>query len=155
MAEQPPKATGQEASSLPRGPIKAAYALLACILLYVLIARWFLPLYLPGPIGVEQGPDASLPAPAGSTAAPLLDTRVNPNTATWSELTRLTGIGEVMAKRIVAYREEHRSSPGSPVFRSAEDLGRVKGIGAKTIAAIRDQLRFEDSPKPAAAPKSP
>lgn len=119
----------------------AAYVLLACVLVYVFVARWFLPLYLAEPIGVEQGHATSLPAATASLPA-LPDARVDPNTAGWTELTRLPGIGEVMAKRIVAYRQEHQSSPGQPVFRTPEDLRQVKGIGPKTVSAIRDKLRF-------------
>ncbi len=133
--------TPSQPGTYPRAPLVVAYLLLCGLLIYVLVARWFLPLYFAEPIGVESSiAAASLPA---AFAPP--DTRVNPNTASWMELTRLPGIGEVMAKRIVAYREENRSPGGNPIFRSPEDLDRVKGIGAKTISAIRDQLRFDEA----------
>jgi DNA uptake protein ComE-like DNA-binding protein len=49
------------------------------------------------------------------------------NTATEKELTTVPGIGHVMAARIIAARP----------FRSADDLKRVSGIGAKKYAQIR------------------
>lgn len=62
--------------------------------------------------------------------------RINVNTATWIEWAQLDGIGEKLAKRIVAHRTEHGP------FASVEDVGRVKGIGAKTLDKIRPHLTF-------------
>ncbi len=56
---------------------------------------------------------------------------INLNTATVDQLVALPGIGEVLAQRIVAYREEHGP------FTSAEQLKEVKGIGEKKWEAIR------------------
>ncbi len=60
--------------------------------------------------------------------------RININTATESELTKLPGIGKVMAGRIVAYREEHGA------FQKPEDLLAVKGIGKKTLKKLADRI---------------
>lgn len=46
----------------------------------------------------------------------------------------MSGVGLVKAEAIVAYRERHGP------FRRVEDLTKVKGIGAKTIAANRDAV---------------
>jgi len=46
----------------------------------------------------------------------------------------LAGVGLVKAEAIVAYRNEHGP------FSRADDLAKVKGIGAKTIAANRDSI---------------
>jgi competence protein ComEA len=54
--------------------------------------------------------------------------------ASWPELTLLPGIGEMLAKRIVACRKT--DGP----FRDYDDVLRVKGIGPKTLAAIRPHL---------------
>lgn len=56
--------------------------------------------------------------------------KVNLNTATVEQLENLNGIGEALAGRIVAYRNQHGP------FRSAEDLKRVSGIGDKKYAEI-------------------
>ncbi len=62
--------------------------------------------------------------------------QVDVNTATWIEWAQLDGIGEKLAKRIVADRTEHGP------FQSVEDLRRVKGIGAKTLEKMRPHLTF-------------
>ena len=56
---------------------------------------------------------------------------ININTADTRELIKLSGIGEVKAAAIVAYREEHGA------FSSVEELLNVKGIGEKTLEKIR------------------
>jgi competence protein ComEA len=60
------------------------------------------------------------------------------NSATWVEWDQLDGIGPVLAKRIVADREEHGP------FQSPEDLLRVKGIGSKTLEKMRPFLIVDD-----------
>lgn len=56
---------------------------------------------------------------------------ININTADTRELIKLSGIGEVKAAAIVAYREEHGA------FSSVEELLNVKGISEKTLEKIR------------------
>ena len=53
------------------------------------------------------------------------------NSATAGELTALPGIGEVLAARIVAYRDEFGN------FLSIEELADVRGIEEKKIETIR------------------
>ncbi len=73
-------------------------------------------------------------------ALPLEEKSINPNTASRDELMRLPGIGEVMAVRILEAREEGK-------FRTAADLGRVSGIGEKTVAKLSPYLSFGDTPQ--------
>lgn len=60
--------------------------------------------------------------------------RVDINRAGAQELESLPGIGPVMARRIIEYRQ--MNGP----FRSIEALDHVKGIGEKTIAKLRSHI---------------
>ena len=56
------------------------------------------------------------------------------NRADAEQLTALPGIGEVLARRIVAYREENGR------FLSTQELQNVEGIGEKRLDAILDLI---------------
>lgn len=66
---------------------------------------------------------------------------VDVNSADWPELVQLPGVGETLARRIVASRE------ADGPFADHADLRRVQGIGPKTLERIRPYLR----PMPEAA----
>jgi competence protein ComEA len=72
---------------------------------------------------------ALLLAPPAFAAEPL-----DLNQATPAELATLDGIGPVYAQRIVDYRSEHGP------FESVDQLVEIKGIGEKTLAAIKDEI---------------
>lgn len=57
------------------------------------------------------------------------------NRAQPNELEQITGIGPVLARRIVAAREEQGA------FRSVDELGRIPGIGPKLLAILRSRVR--------------
>jgi competence ComEA-like helix-hairpin-helix protein len=59
----------------------------------------------------------------------LAENMVEINTASLEELDKITGVGPVLAQRIVNERP----------FSSVDDLLRVKGIGEKTLKKIKDQ----------------
>jgi comEA protein len=71
---------------------------------------------------------------AESAVPSVTNGKININSATAEELAALPGIGTVLAQRIVDYRSEHG------LFRSAEDLSNVKGIGAKKLESIRQYI---------------
>lgn len=73
---------------------------------------------------------------------------IDPNTAQWFELAQLPGIGESLAKRIVAFRRaaQHAAhQDGRSVFHRPADLTGVTGIGGKTVRRLAQFLRFPPS----------
>lgn len=99
-----------------------------------------------------QSADTSSPPTAASAAAqasPRADDcatgakpcaiapRVNINLATRAELTRLPGVGDGLAARIVAHRERYGA------FRRAEHLMMVRGFGERRFARLRDLIAVE------------
>jgi competence protein ComEA len=64
--------------------------------------------------------------------------RIDANSATWVEWGQIEGIGDGLARRIVADREENGP------FRSFDDLARVKGVGPKTLEHLRPWVRVND-----------
>ena len=92
-------------------------------------------------------PAASAPTEK-STAAPTEAATQPPtepgpldlNRATAQELTTLPGIGEVLAQRIVDYREAHGP------FRSVDELIAVEGIGEGKLEKLRELVTVEVEP---------
>ncbi|MHB1424750.1 MAG: ComEA family DNA-binding protein [Gemmataceae bacterium] len=69
----------------------------------------------------------------GALDSPSLDL----NQADHAQLLQLSGVGEDLARRIEAYRAEHHG------FRDVDELGQVKGIGAKRLEKLRPFLYVE------------
>ena len=70
--------------------------------------------------------------PGSSTGT--VPAKININTATATELETLSGIGEVLAQRIVDYRTENGP------FASVDDLDDVSGIGEAILEQVRDDV---------------
>ncbi len=60
--------------------------------------------------------------------------KININTASLTELQELPRIGEKVAQRIIDFRKENGK------FKSTTDLLKVKGIGEKIYASIKDRI---------------
>lgn len=69
-----------------------------------------------------------------ANTAPPASSLININTASVEELMTLDGIGEVIAQRIVDYRNEHGK------FNSIEEIKNVSGIGDKKFEKIKDRI---------------
>ncbi|KIG13676.1 Competence protein [Enhygromyxa salina] len=69
-------------------------------------------------------------------AAVTLEGQVNINTASAAELELLPGIGPSIAARIISYRETHK-------YQQRNNIMRIRGIGQKTFAKIKDYLIVE------------
>lgn len=65
-----------------------------------------------------------------------LEGQININTASAAELELLPGIGPSIAARIVDYRKDHP-------FKERNHIMRIKGVGQKTFAKIKDYLTVE------------
>lgn len=86
----------------------------------------------PPPAGIQAGantPAADTEAKGGASSG-LLDI----NRATAEQLDSLKGIGPAKAQAIIADREQNGP------FQSVDDLLRVKGIGSKLLAGIKDSI---------------
>jgi competence protein ComEA len=59
---------------------------------------------------------------------------VNINTGTLDDLTSLPGIGQVKAESIIKYRQN------KGLFQKVEELKNVYGIGAKSVARLKDEI---------------
>ncbi|MBS3787900.1 helix-hairpin-helix domain-containing protein [Candidatus Bipolaricaulota bacterium] len=65
------------------------------------------------------------------------DGKINLNTANTEKLVEISGIGPVLAERIVSYRSENGD------FSSLAELKGVKGIGPSTLSRVKDRLKVE------------
>ncbi|WP_436760658.1 helix-hairpin-helix domain-containing protein [Streptosporangium sp. V21-05] len=78
---------------------------------------------------------AAVAAPAPVNPVDPATAVIDLNTATPEQLEQLPGVGEVLARRIVEYRDAHGG------FRSVEQLRDVNGIGDRKYAEMRDKAR--------------
>lgn len=72
-----------------------------------------------------------------SSKTSKIEKKININLAYASELQLLPGIGEVMAERIIEYREQNNG------FKKISDITKVKGIGQKKFEKIKDYITVD------------
>ena len=82
--------------------------------------------------------DSAAADPEISSEVQYNSSLININTASAEELEELPGIGETLALRIIAYREEHGP------FQTIADISNVSGIGDGKLAAIQDYITVGD-----------
>ena len=83
-----------------------------------------------GPAVAVESDDAD--AAKGAASRPI-----DINKATAVELTAIPGVGDVIAQRIVDFRD--KQGP----FRRVEDLLKIQGIGEKSFQKIRPHVKVE------------
>lgn len=79
----------------------------------------------------KRSPDGAAPTPGLVPAADGAAAKVNVNTADAATLDTLPGIGEVLAGRIIEYREQNGP------FATVDELINVSGIGEVTLEELR------------------
>jgi competence ComEA-like helix-hairpin-helix protein len=83
---------------------------------------------------------------AGSRAGELTD-RIDPNTASASELSTIPQLGPSRAAALVTYREQFlKQHPGRRAFERAGDLMKIKGIGEGIVQKLTPYLIFDAEP---------
>ena len=87
-------------------------------------------------VGTAPVTNPTSAAPPATPAAPTAPAGglININTAGAAELDKLSGVGPVLAERIIQYRTEHGP------FAKSEDLKNISGIGDKTYDKMASQL---------------
>lgn len=78
-------------------------------------------------------PDSTDTAPSLEAVPSSTREKVDLNAASFERLQQLNGVGPATARRILDYRERRGG------FRRVAELQRVRGIGPKTLAGLRDQ----------------
>jgi competence ComEA-like helix-hairpin-helix protein len=115
--------------------------LLLILATYISVRYWFNRQYV------------SDPQPAIPSRLNELADRIDPNTADVATLAALPTIGEKRAKDIITYREKfQRDGRKGAAFENLEDLLKVQGIGAATIAQLKPYLLFPQSDRPTTKP---
>jgi DNA uptake protein ComE-like DNA-binding protein len=113
---------------------RVGVGVLAALLLVVLGIQWWRrPARLDEGAVVVHGEQVVLPQ------------RVDPNTASVGELSRIPHLGDALAQRIIEYREARKGNTADGiVFRQAEDLDAVPGIGPKLVEQMGPFLEFPE-----------
>lgn len=73
-----------------------------------------------------------------SSVSVFAGVKVDVNKATAEQLVDVNGIGEVLAQRIIEYRQAHGN------FKSLQDLDNVKGVGSKKLEKMLPYLVLSD-----------
>ncbi len=93
---------------------------------------------VPAPLQT-QPPEPLLPAESSEETAPTIRFPIDINSADKTEFMALPGIGDVLAQRILDYREENGS------FTYVEELMNVEGIGEKRLEEILELITIGGS----------
>ena len=90
------------------------------------------------PVQISKLPPATSVESLPSATEETME-KININTADLEQLQRLPGIGEVLAQRIIAYRDKNGA------FKSISELTNVEGIGLERLDKIMDYITLGGS----------
>ena len=112
------------------------------------------PTPVPPPPAESEPPPAGGPAPpppAKQSEAEQPKGKININTAGYEELQEITGVGPVLAQRIIDYRNQNGP------FQIIEEIKNVSGIGDVTFEKMKDEITVGDviAPSPTPPPLPP
>jgi competence protein ComEA len=119
----PPPPNPPQKSPLRRAD-QIAVALLSLFALATIAGYWFSQAKLRGRLIDIERPDR-----------PAASFRIDINSADWPELIQLPGLGETLARRIVAWRKAHGR------LTSIDQLRQVSGVGPKRLESWRAYLQ--------------
>lgn len=111
--------------------------LLLCLLSFCVALGFFVGRTTSSDVVMLQQNEYTEPSAAPeNTKDSSVDYRLDINTATKYQLMELPGIGEVLAQRILQYREENGAFP------SIDHIMDVEGIGEVKFDGIRDLIKI-------------
>lgn len=91
--------------------------------------------YTPQPPASSNAESVVTESSAAPSSADISGAKININTATEEQLSStLDGIGDVMAKRIIDYRNQNGG------FKNIDELKNVPGIGDKTFEKLKNSI---------------
>lgn len=122
--------------ALLRKNIKEKYKFLAVVAFFLISGVVYSHSFYGGTLdmGTQITADEFAIPSESSVSAEEVTGKTDINTAAAEELMLLSGIGEVRAADIIAYREENGG------FRQIEDIMKVSGIGEKTFEEIKERI---------------
>jgi DNA uptake protein ComE-like DNA-binding protein len=135
LPEEPPR----EAWGWTRAQRAALGTLLFLLLVFLVVEVVRRPARLDDPLVVMHGQSVELAA------------KIDPNTATLEDLSRVPHLGEKLSGAIIAWREARKALVADGVlFHRPEDLAHVPGVGRTLVAQVGPYLSFpEDATEPA------
>lgn len=91
-------------------------------------------IYIPIKGDTASSISAETTSTTSTTGSTGLTSIININTASATELDRLSGVGPIIAGRIIDYRQKYGA------FKRKEDIVKVSGIGSAMYAKIKDYI---------------
>jgi hypothetical protein len=130
---QLPEEPSREAWGWTRPQRMALGTLLLVLLVFLVVEVVRRPARLDDPLVVVHGQSIQLAA------------KIDPNTATLEDLSRVPHLGEKLSAAIIAWRDARKPLTADGIlFHRPEDLAHVPGVGRTLVAQVGPYLSFPD-----------